>query len=157
MKTVSPLIWFVCIAGFMCSCDANRLYENNISFNNEIWHKDSVIAFDVNIPSGQVAYNIFVNCRINGQYNYSNLFLFIETTLPDSSVKRDTLECMLAKPSGEWLGSGFGNIWSYQIPYKGYVRFPEKGLYKFRLQQAMRETELKHILDAGIRVEEFRK
>ncbi len=154
MRTNSKLLLLICSIWMLSSCDTHRIYENNINFVQETWHKDSIQRFEVEIPSNHTAYNIYINCRVTGQYQYANLYLFVETQIPGNKLKRDTVECILAEPSGKWIGKGFGNVWSYQIPYKKYVRFPETGSYVFSLQQAMREDELAHILDAGIRVEE---
>ncbi len=81
------------------------------------------------------------------------MYLFITTELPNQQVIKDTLECVLADPSGKWLGKGFGNIWSNKIVYRKNVRFPYTGHYKIILEQAMRDDELKYILDAGVRLE----
>lgn len=139
---------------FMAACDSNRVYEQNYDFEGETWHKDSVLEFEVEIIDTLGVYNIYFNNRITGQYPYSNLFLFITTEFPDSNNRvRDTLECFLAEPDGEWLGKGFGNIWTNKIPYRKNIRFPMKGTYLFKIEQAMRTDELPHVLDAGLRIE----
>ncbi|MFA6400848.1 MAG: gliding motility lipoprotein GldH [Salinivirgaceae bacterium] len=150
--------WFF-ILGFLAivSCDPNRFYENNVDFANESWSKDSVAIFEVEITDTLTVYNIYLNNRINGQYEYSNLYLFITTQLPNEQLMRDTLECILADPTGRWLGKGFGSVWSNRIPYRRNIRFPLTGKYTFYVEQAMREEELKHILNAGIRIEKSTK
>jgi gliding motility-associated lipoprotein GldH len=141
----------------LVACDPNRFYEKNVDFANETWPKDSVAIFDVEISDTVGVYNIYLNNRISGQYGYSNLYLFITTLLPNEQIMRDTLECILADVNGRWLGKGFGNVWSNKIPYRKYIRFPQKGKYTFYIEQAMREEELKHILNAGIRIEKSKK
>jgi gliding motility-associated lipoprotein GldH len=150
--------WFL-VLGFLAlvACDPNRFYEKNVDFANETWPKDSVAIFDVEISDTVGVYNIYLNNRISGQYGYSNLYLFITTLLPNEQIMRDTLECILADVNGRWLGKGFGNVWSNKIPYRKYIRFPQKGKYTFYIEQAMREEELKHILNAGIRIEKSKK
>jgi gliding motility-associated lipoprotein GldH len=145
--------WYILVFFGFISCDPNLIYESNVDFKNEIWAKDSFAVFEVEIADTLSIYNVYLNNRINGQYGYSNLYLFITTELPDNSLIRDTLECILADVNGRWLGKGFGNIWSNKIPYRKYIRFPQKGKYTFYLEQAMREEELRHILNAGIRIE----
>mgnify|MGYP001769078661 CR=1 FL=1 len=156
MRVRSSGFFILVFMGFM-ACDPNRFYENNVDFKSETWHKDSVAIFDVEIPDTFGVYNIYLNSRINGQYGYSNLYLFVTTLLPNEQIIRDTLECILADVNGKWLGKGFGNIWSNKIPYRKYIRFPQKGKYTFYIEQAMREDELKHILNAGIRIENAKK
>lgn len=146
------------IFGFLAltfGCDNNRVFEQNISFQNETWHKDSTLVFEVEILDSLAVYNVYFNNRINGkfEYRFSNMYVFIDTELPYNNHLRDTLECILANPSGKWLGKGFGSIWSNQIPYKMNIRFPYAGKYKFIIEQAMRDTLLEHVVDAGIRIE----
>lgn len=135
------------------ACDSNRLYEQNIDFANETWHKDSVLQFDVEIVDSNAIYNVYLYNRINGQYKYSNMFFFITTNLPYNHTLSDTLECILAEPNGKWLGKGFGNIWSNKIPYRKNIKFPYAGNYTFYLEQGMRDDELKHVVSAGLRIE----
>jgi len=141
----------------LVACDPNRFYEKNIDFANESWSKDSIATFEVEITDTLTVYNIYLNNRINGQYEYSNLYLFITTLLPNEKLMRDTLECILADPTGRWLGKGFGSVWSNKIPYRRNIRFPLTGKYTFYIEQAMREEELRHILNAGIRIEKSKK
>jgi gliding motility-associated lipoprotein GldH len=51
------------------------------------------------------------------------------------------------------LGSGSGNLYSYQIIFKTGQRFPAKGTYHFELEQNMRDNPLHEVSDMGIRVE----
>ena len=81
------------------------------------------------------------------------MYLFIDADMPDNNSIRDTVECILRNPAGKILGKGFGNIWSNKIPYRKHIRFQNSGTYTFTIQQAMRVDELKHVLNAGIRIE----
>jgi len=157
MKIVSKTILSILLGLALVSCDRNRVFEANVDFKNERWSKDSVLIFNVPIDDSLQVYNIYINNRITGQYGYSNLYLFITTEFPDKKTTRDTLECFLAEPDGKWLGRGFGNIWSNKIPYRKFIRFPYTGAYVFKIEQAMRDDELLHILDAGLRIEKARK
>jgi gliding motility-associated lipoprotein GldH len=152
MKTLNIIAVLILVV-LAIACDSNRLYEKNVDFTNETWHKDSVLQFDVEITDSTAIYNVYINNRISGQYKYSNMFFFISTDLPYNHTLRDTLECILAEANGKWLGKGFGNIWSNKIPYRKNIKFPYSGKYTFYLEQAMRDEELKHVASAGIRIE----
>lgn len=153
---ISIYFLFIALLGVL-GCKNNVFYTNNVDFLNEHWHKDSAINFEVEINDTNQVYHVFFNTRITGQYEHSNLFLFIDTEIPNLDPIRDTLECILAKPSGEWLGKGFGNICSNKIAFRKYVKFPYSGIYKFRIEQAMRVDNLPYVLDAGITIEEAKK
>jgi gliding motility-associated lipoprotein GldH len=155
VKYYSYLI-FLALIITTASCDSNRIFEQNIDFVGETWHKDSILTFDVQINDSNAIYNVYINNRINGQYKYNNMYLFVTTQLPYNHILRDTLECILAEADGKWLGKGFGNIWSNKIPYRKNVKFPYSGNYAFKLEQAMRDDELKHVSSAGIRIEKVK-
>lgn len=55
------------------------------------------------VPSGAALW-----LRHTESYPYSNLWLELSRTLPDSTTRRDTLQITLCDPYGRWLGSGIG-------------------------------------------------
>ncbi len=152
---INPTLWLVLMA-VICSCDRNRVFEENITLPNHQWDKTDVLVFNVAINDTVSPHNIYVNIRNGGQYQYSNLFLFIRTVSPSGHWIRDTIECTLANEKGRWLGSGLGDIAALQVPYKVNVRFPYTGLYSFEIEQAMRTDQLKHLFDIGLRVERMK-
>ncbi len=148
-------IWLILIASIY-SCDQNRVFEENIALPDHRWNRTNVLVFNVEISDTVNPHNIYVNVRNGGQYQYSNLFLFVRTVSPTGHWIRDTVECTLANEKGRWLGSGLGDIATLKIPYKMNVRFPYQGLYTFEIEQAMRTEELKHMFDIGLRVERMK-
>ena len=135
------------------SCDPNRLYEQNLNIPKDKWEQLNLIEFRPEIKDTVSPDHIYINIRNTGEYPFSNLFLFVTTYSPLGYSIKDTFECTLADEKGKWLGKGFGNIWSNQILYKKYVKFPFPGTYTFEYQQAMRTEELPGIIDVGLRIE----
>lgn len=136
------------------ACDSNRVFEQNVDFNNETWNRDSILVFNVDIADTLSVYNIYLNNRITQKYEYSNMYLFIDAKLPGNKTTiRDTVECILRNPSGKILGKGFGSVWSNKIPYRQNIRFKNSGIYTFKIEQAMRVDDLNHVISAGIRIE----
>ena len=137
----------------IASCDSKRFYEENKSLENGVWLSTNKQVFTVNITDTLARYDFFLNVRNDGVYPYSNLYLFINTTLPKGKTATDTVECQLADPDGKWRGSGPGNLKFNQFLFQKGIAFPQKGEYRFELEQAMRVKELKGIRDVGIRIE----
>jgi gliding motility-associated lipoprotein GldH len=152
MKPTTICILFVLLFGFT-ACDSKRVYEQNIDIPEYIWDKDNPVYFDVEIKDTVSLHHIYINIRNASGYAYSNLYLFLDTKYPNNSMSRDTIECILADPSGKWLGDGSGDIWDNQILFKKNVRFKQIGTYKFRYEQAMRMPKLPMIMDVGLRIE----
>jgi gliding motility-associated lipoprotein GldH len=146
--SISLLLSFI-----LLSCNNNRLFEEVQSIDNSGWEKSDVKKFTIAISDTATAYDIFLHLRNKTTYDNSNLWLFVNTSAPNGDKITDTLEFMLADPSGHWLGKGLGSINSMLIPYKINIRFPYRGIYTFEFQQGMRDDVLEGIIDIGMRVQ----
>jgi len=152
-------LFFVILVLGLTSCDSNRVFDAYKSVPNQ-WHKDSVISFKIMPPDSLKPYNLFVNVRNTSDYKFSNLFLIVEMNFPHGKRVKDTLEYMMAKPNGEFLGTGFSDMKENKLWYKEGVVFSESGDYEVKIQHAMRENgkikgveNLKGITDIGFRIE----
>lgn len=143
----------------LASCDSNRVFDVYKSIPNQ-WHKDSVVSFKVNPPDSINPYNLFVNLRNNDDYKYNNLYLIVEMNFPHGKTIKDTLQYRMAKPNGEFLGTGFTDVKENKLWYKDGVVFNESGEYTINIQHAMRENgkvngvvNLEGITEVGFRIE----
>lgn len=146
------LVFFPFILFFLAGCSKGVVFDNNKSIESDVWKSDQVIRFDVPVEDTVHIYKFYLNLRNTTSYRYANIFLFIDSTFPDGKQARDTVECILADPSGKWLGKGISNIRDNQVLLRRGLRFPQKGNYIFEFEQAMREQELKGIMDIGLRI-----
>jgi len=155
-KIKHQLILSIIVGLAAWACDQNRVFEEYREIEKKMWHKDSIMVFNVQMTDTITNHNLYVNIRNDIQYGYSNLWLFIELQQPGGISTKDTFEITLAHPSGEWLGKGFGGIKTNQVIYKRNVFFPVSGNYKIALQQGMREENLSQITEVGIRIEKVK-
>lgn len=139
------------------ACNPDRVYEDNVRIPGNKWSRYNIPEFEVEITDTITLYNLHVNLRNTGEYPRSNIFLFISATAPGGAFNRDTIELVLAEPSGKWKGKGFGSIWQNQFPYRQNVRFAEKGIYNFKIEQAMRMDDLPGITDVGLQIEKSKQ
>ena len=151
---------FILVFGFLASllftsCDSNRYYEQNLEIANEQWLSDESAEFVVDIMDTNSQFNFYVNVRNTNEYPYANLYVFIESTFPDSLVARDTVELQLANLDGKWLGSGFGKYKYHHFILRKAMRFVQQGSYTFKIDQGMRKQQLNGISDIGIRLEYY--
>lgn len=135
------------------SCGSNDVYNSYVSLPQKGWGIDSLAVFKANIDDATPAYDIWIMLRNENNYPYSNLWLFIDAISPNGQMTRDTLECILARPDGSWLGGGWGSLYSVQCPYRQNVHFVEPGQYTFRVIHGMRDDEIEGIHDIGLRIE----
>jgi gliding motility-associated lipoprotein GldH len=138
---------------FLVSCGQKDFYVYNVPVDKGIWPAEHFYRFEVPVKDTNGLYNIYLQIRNDGRYEYSNLWLFIRTNSPTGASLRDTVECRLADEQGRWQGRGSGGRYSLEIPLRYRVRFPNPGMYIFEIDQGMRNKELKYITDLGLRIE----
>jgi gliding motility-associated lipoprotein GldH len=146
---------FVCflVATALGCSDPKGVFDQNTEIVNRNWGYINNIKYNVTIADAGVPYNLYFNLRVTGDYKYSNLFVLVHTSGPGTKPATVRYELKLADLHGEWLGSGSGNLYSYQIPFAGKYHFPAKGVYHFEIEQNMRDNPLHEVSDVGLRVE----
>ena len=138
---------------FLSSCDKNKIFDNYKSIPISGWEKDSLVTFNFNIESTNQKHNLYLNIRNKTSYNYRNLWLFIDIIEPDGAAKKDTVEINIASPTGEWLGDGFGELKTRVSIFRRNATFSKTGVHTIKIQQGMRENNLKGISDIGFMIE----
>lgn len=147
------LFIFLTLTGFLACQDTQTVVDSNIEIADRNWSYTEKIQVPLIIENTDIPYNIYLNLRHTSSYRYSNIFLLIHMISPDGRRTTERKEFKLALPDGQWLGSGSGDMYSYQIPLKEKYRFSLKGKYLIELEQNMRDNPLDYVSDAGIRIE----
>ncbi|WP_452598127.1 gliding motility lipoprotein GldH [Pontimicrobium sp. MEBiC01747] len=141
------------------SCDSNSIFDEYKTVPN-VWNKNDVVSFNIQVPDTTSAHNLFVNVRNTKDYKYSNLFLIVEMDFPHGKIIKDTLEYKMADPNGKLLGTGISSVKENKLWYKEGVVFNESGEYTVKIQHAMRKNgevngieDLEGVTDIGFRIE----
>ena len=151
--TMSRIIAFFALIALLFSCSKNscEVVMNNL---NGKWDKKKVQNFQFNIKDSQNPKNIIFVVRNTNDYPYSNIRLIVNVLNEETKKKEvDTLNYILAKPNGDWIGQGFGDTKETLFQYKLNYKFPQNGNYTFGIIQAMRTDILVGIEDIGIKIE----
>ncbi|MDQ0592393.1 gliding motility-associated lipoprotein GldH [Chryseobacterium ginsenosidimutans] len=136
------------------SCNSSSEGEVIMNSVDNKWNKKSEQKFNLEISDPQNPKNIIFVVRNNNNYPYSNIrFIVNFTNLQNKKKETDTLNYVLAKPNGEWLGAGFGDTKETLFQYKLNYQFPAKGKYEISMVQAMRNDILPGIEDIGVKIE----
>ena len=139
----------VIFASILFSC-GNNTYENYHSFNGGRWNTDSIVKFKYTIIDTTKKYDLSLKIRHTVDYNFQNLFVFLEETT------KDTIEIILANKAGKWLGTGIIDVREVEYVFHKKREFVEKGEYTLTIEQAMRYgasqkiENLEHVLDVGL-------
>ncbi len=149
------LFFFGLLSIALQSCDQNRYFEQNSEVQEEKWAYQDARVFEVELNDTNSLFNFYLNIRNTNDYPFANLYVFIETTFPDSVTTQDTIELQLADVDGRWLGEGNGKYKYNHFILRQAMRFIQKGNYKFGIKQGMRTDTLTGISDVGIRLEYY--
>lgn len=137
---------------FVTSCRNKAVVEDYRQIAKTGWNQDTVLVFELPIDDPKKVYDLNFHIRNTGKYPYSNLWLFVAIIPPSGKTTADTIELTLAKPTGEWIGSGLGGLYEGKYPFKKTIFFPEIGKYTVTVRQGMRTKDglLKGISDFGL-------
>jgi len=141
------------ISLFACENGDDKVLINDVG--NQ-WNKKKVQQFDFDVKDARNQKNITFVVRNNNDYPYSNLRLIATVEHNKKAIATDTLNYVLAKPNGEWLGTGFGDTKETLFQYKLNYKFPQNGNYSVKVVQAMRKNILPGIEDLGIKIQNLK-
>ena len=146
------LLFFLPVV-LLVSCEKNRTFDKNISIEKSGWEYGDAKKFTVNILDTASAYNLFINVRHTDEYPYSNLWIKMTTTHPDSIQENTRLNVPLAEASGKWTGNCVDGICYNSVLMNPGIHFPHSGTYIFSIEQDMRMNPLPYVMDVGLKVE----
>jgi len=153
MRVFCQILTFVLLATFSACDNPNAVVDVQFPIPEGNWTYTKKISVPVKVEDIRSNYHVYINLRHTADYNYSNIFIRVKQLNPTKKSKVFRKEFTLAKPDGEWLGTGSGNLYVYHLPIYQNYRFPQKGTYVFELEQNMRDNPLREISDVGLRVE----
>ena len=136
----------------LASC-GNHGFDQRVVIPEAKWAMENSVPFDVTVNDTVGIYAFGMSLRHMENYRYSNLYVFLHTTMPNGNVTHDTIQCLLAQPDGRWVGKSSGSMRDLRITLNPALRFPLVGTYHFEIEQAMREPVLKGISDVGLFIE----
>ena len=156
-------ILFSVLSSVLLSCDTDTVFSSYAAIGDS-WEKGEKKQFIFQAKDTINRYHVFITVRNNENYKFNNLFLIASMKFPDGKIIADTLEYAMAKPDGEWLGSGFTSVKESKLWYKENMVFPIPGAYYFSLEHAMRKNgvvagirQLEGITDIGIKIDKSDK
>lgn len=136
----------------LSSCNSQSFYDHNEDTPQQ-WSYNDSLHFYFNVTDTISPFNMYINVRNTTDYEYSNIYFFMQIHFPDGREAIDTLEIFLADRFGNWLGKGIGKNKDQQVLFRKRGRFPMSGEYRIDIEQAMRREQLVGIKSVGIRIE----
>lgn len=137
------------------SCGEQPLYEKVYSFTDRSWTLDQKPEFKLEVVDTTTVYDITLTLRTTTDYKYSNLWIFLKTTLPDGQSERKPFQIRIANEDGSWVGRKTGSVVETSLDFPAR-KLPMKGEYAFTVEQAITQSSIDEVLDIGLRVKETR-
>lgn len=153
MKRNNNLFFLIIILLFIWGCNNKTIFESNKDIPSSIWKIENKLKFEVNVKDINPQYKSIIYLKNNQIYKYSNLFLFVKFISPDSIIKKDTFEFIIADRKGKWLGKGVSNEKTNSFDLSHKFNFSKIGKYTIEIEQGMREKNLEGIVNVGIKIE----
>ncbi|TDO19292.1 gliding motility lipoprotein GldH [Pedobacter duraquae] len=143
----------ICIVGIGSSgCNTNTVADLNVAMPQRNWSYVNKLKVGVDVKDVTQRYNIYFKLRHTTDYRYANIFVLFRLKGPDGKTVTRRMEYRLAQVDGQWLGSGSGNLYTYELPLLTNFSFPVIGKYELEVEQNMRDNPLKEISDGGLTV-----
>jgi gliding motility-associated lipoprotein GldH len=143
---------FVAMVIVLSSCMNSSLVDTNEAVADNNWTYAKTAKAVVEIKDINQSYNIYFKLRHTADYRYANLFVLAH--VKGIGLKKSTrYQFKLAKPDGEWLGKGSGDIFTSNFSLLTNYRFAKPGKYEIEVEQNMRDNPLVGISDIGVKVE----
>jgi len=141
----------------MCTligCRQVDLFEKNTPIPDYKWQQDFAATGTFHISDTIAAYNIYIVLRHTDAYAYNNIWLNVGLQSPNDSMFFQKIDLSLGSDAMGWEGVGMNDIREVRKLLNGQPRrFRKNGTYQFSIKHLMRDTPLKNVMSAGLRVE----
>ena len=130
------------------------VFEKNISIPGQAWSTSFQPEISFEIKDTVALYRLYVVLRHTDAYRFKNIWLNVGVQSPGENIFSNRINLLLASDEKGWLGKGMDDVFEHRALLENVPRrFEKTGIYKFTLQQIMREDPLEHVMNAGIRLE----
>lgn len=156
MIRLLPLLFFSSL--FFLSCDTDTILKDNYDVPEAKWFISDSPTFTFDVTDINATYNVFYNVRNNRNYLYHNLYLTHYLTAPDGKIIHQHLDeiILFDQTTGKPSGDGLGDIYDHKVLAFKDFKFTQKGKYKIKISQYMRQNPLLDVVSAGFSIEKNR-
>lgn len=140
------------LAAMLAACDNPAKVDVFLPIAAADWNYADSKTVEVNVDDTVSLYNVFINVRHAGDYEWQNLYVKVKIFSPAGDSTSELVSIPLASPEGKWVGNGLGSLRTLRHPYKEQIQFRQMGTYRFVIEQFMRVNPLAGIHDIGLRV-----
>ncbi|MFT5723638.1 MAG: gliding motility-associated lipoprotein GldH [Bacteroidia bacterium] len=145
-----PVLVF--IAMVLNACDNTTIYNESDILSEAKWNETDTLFAKFEVSDSTHYHNISLNTRINSLYLNSNIYFKVILTGPIGQHITEIKSFEITDKAGKWLGKGFGDLHSYELPLLYELPLKQFGSYKVKVIPYMRKDVVHGIHDRGIKV-----
>ena len=151
-KKISYIIILITLGFFLISLFfSNQVFSEKIDFKSSVWEYNDTLNFKFNSKS-VLNNNVVLFGKINQDYSFANIYLFVEFFADDVKIKTDTLNCVLYDTYGNPIHKNIGNIQLFKKDFLNNFNFEKEKQYTFKIVHGMREYSLNGVETIGLNI-----
>jgi len=150
-RTFLPVLCLIAVV--FLSCRENSHYHHSEAIPAKGWDLNETLYFQDSLRDDVPEVMHFeVNIRHSNLYPYQNLWLYIRTKASDNTNRLDSINWTFSEPSGRWIGSGWGSLYSltHRLPDLSIKKTFGTRWFSIEVQHGLRDETLPGIQDVGI-------
>jgi len=129
------------------------MYSDYYNIPNSQWLITDTLVFNLPIEQQSInQYNIQLFGKINQDYSYSNLFLFVDIYSENKKIKRDTVSILMYDSFGKPEQKNIRNSQFFKLNY--LHTFKSNKNCKFKIIHGMRNEKLNGVESIGLKIKE---
>jgi gliding motility-associated lipoprotein GldH len=152
MRGMYNTIYVMLAVFFLAGCGEIPVYEKVYTFEKLEWKQNVKPSFSVKIDDVTKFYDFTITLRTTTDYEFSNLWIYLNSVTPDRKKSREPFEFKITHPDGAWIGKNTGSIVEHQLCFKRR-KLPVKGKYTFIIEQGITQSKVSQVLDISLVVE----
>ncbi len=137
----------------LTACQEQPFFQQSYSFKNNTWARKNSPSFKVDIKDTSKAYNFILTLRNATSYEYSNVWIYLNSKSPNKEFAREPFELKITDEKGRWLGKKTGSIVENRLVFRNR-KLSKPGIYTFVFEQGITKKVLYNVLDLGLEIEE---
>lgn len=152
MKNI--LFLFLAVFALQFSGCKPALYKHYIDIPNNVWQKENVVFFKVDMEKPMDAADVRLAIRYVEGYFYDNLKVNAKRTSPSNKILTQDILIKMMDSGGNYIGEGMGDLWDIEESLtNGFNSFEETGTYQYEFSQTMGDDEFPLVVEVGLVVE----
>ena len=136
----------------LLSCSDNTVVDYFGEVDPNGWNYEDSVQCSFDISDTTHYYKLWANLKITGDFNRSHMQMHLTLVRPDGKRTEHPVRIKVADKTGKWLGSGMGDVLTYQVPVLNLQNFNHSGTYSVIIRQNFREDNWPNIQAAGIKI-----